>query len=127
MARYLLIQNYEGGNCDIPMGEWDPADIRGHIDFQIALDADLSAKGELVDSQGVSGPERAKRVVADGVAAPEVATGPFDGRSLAGYRVVDVSGEDRALEIAAASSAAPGPAGRAMQLPIEVREIMSAP
>ena len=26
MAKYLLIQNFEGGaGCDTPMGDWDPA------------------------------------------------------------------------------------------------------
>lgn len=124
MAKYLLIQNYEGGRgCTTPMGEWDPADIRAHIDFQIGLDAELSAAGELVDSQGVG--QNVTVVVSDG-AATDVDRREPAGR-LAGYRVVDVASAARALEIAARASAAPGPAGRPIEQPIEVREVMVAP
>jgi hypothetical protein len=38
MTRYLLLQNYEGGNCDVPMSEWAPADVTAHIDFQLAAE-----------------------------------------------------------------------------------------
>ena len=123
MAKYLLIQKYEGGNCDVPMGDWNPADIRGHIDFQIALNSELTAAGELVDAQGVG--EDAKRVVSDG--SSSTVTVPAGEVLLAGYRLVDVESEERALQIAARSSAAPGPAGRPLEQPIEVRQIMVAP
>jgi hypothetical protein len=129
MAKYLLIQNYEGGVCTEPMGTWDPADIRAHIDFQQGLNAELTTSGELVDAQGVAGPEQAKRVTSDGAAAPVVRNGPFPESSplLAGYRIVDVESEARALEIAAKTSAAPGPAGAPLQQTIEVRQVMVAP
>ena len=129
MSRYLLIQNYEGGVCDVPMGDWAPADIRAHIDFQQSVNEELVASGELVDAQGVAAPDQAKRVTWDGVGAPLISTGPFPESSplLAGFRIVDVDTEKRALEIAARASAAPGPAGVALQLPIEVRQIMVAP
>ena len=32
--------------------EWTPADIRAHIDFQHALNAELLQLGDLVDAQG---------------------------------------------------------------------------
>jgi hypothetical protein len=121
MTKFLLIQNYEGGACDVPMGDWDPADIRAHIDFQRALNAALVENGELVDAQGVA--ESAKRVTSDGVSA-QISTGPFGAPLLAGYRIVDVESEDRALEIAAQASAAPGPDGVPLRHPIEVREVM---
>ena len=126
MAKYLLIQHYEGGGCDRPMGTWEPADVRAHIEFQQALNEALTAAGELVDAQGVAGPDQAKRVTSDGTAA-EVTSGPFDRPLLAGYRIVDVDGEQRALEIAARASAAPGPDGVPMRQPIEVRQVMTAP
>ena len=123
MPKYLLIQNYEGGRgCDTPMGEWDPADIRAHIDFQVALDADLTAAGELVDSQGVG--QDGTVVISDGRTATTAAAG---GKLLAGYRVVDVDSEQRAVQIAARSSAAPGLGGVPLQQPIEVRHVMRAP
>ena len=46
---------------------------------------------------------------------------------LAGYRLIDVESLDRALEIAARASAAPGPGGVPIQQPIEVRQVMGAP
>ena len=123
MAKYLLIQHYEGGlGCDTPMGAWDPADIRGHIDFQVTLDADLAAAGELVDSQGVA--QEGRQVISDGTTSTFAEA---TGKLLAGYRVIDVDTEERALEIAARASAAPGAKGVPIQQPIEVRQIMRAP
>jgi hypothetical protein len=46
---------------------------------------------------------------------------------LAGYWIVDVESPKRAYEIAARASAAPGPGGVPLNLPIEMREVMSAP
>lgn len=124
MARYLLIQHYEGGAaCDAPMGTWDAADIRAHIDHQRTLNRELIAAGELVDAQGVA--REARRVVSDGETVSVGA--PGGGRLLAGYRVVDVGTEQRALEIAARASAAPGPGGVPVQQPIEVRQVMVDP
>jgi hypothetical protein len=46
---------------------------------------------------------------------------------LAGYWIVEVESADRACEIAARASAAPGPGGAPMNNLIEVRQIMSGP
>ena len=48
---------------------------------------------------------------------------------LAGYWLVDVESEQRAIEIAARTSAAPGPGGRPTRRQIEVHPLMemSAP
>ena len=35
MTKFMLLQNYGATlACDVPMTEWDPADIKAHIDFQ---------------------------------------------------------------------------------------------
>jgi hypothetical protein len=67
-------------------------------------------------------------VRADGVAAPVVTDGPFQEFKewLAGYQIVEVGSEERALEIAARLSAVPGPGGIGMQQPIQVRQVMQA-
>ena len=130
MTKYMLLQNYEGGAaCDVPMAEWDPADIKAHIDFQAALNKELTESGELVDAQGLAGPGLARFVVFSGAGAPVVTDGPFPESKelLAGYRMVDVESEERAIEIAAKASAAPGPGGVPIQQPIEVRQVMGAP
>ncbi|SLJ55184.1 DGPFAETKE family protein [Mycobacteroides abscessus subsp. abscessus] len=58
-----------------------------------------------------------------------VTDGPFPETKefLAGYLIVDVDGPERAVEIAAKASAAPGPGGRPIGERIEVRPVMSAP
>ena len=89
----------------------------------------LIESGELVDAQALTEPELAKTVVHDGVGAPVVTDGPFaEGKKLlAGYRIVDVESPERAIAIAAEASAAPGPGGKPIKQPIEVRELMGAP
>jgi hypothetical protein len=130
VMRFMLLQNYGEVESDCPpMTEWTPADIKAHIEFQQALNQELTQRGELVDAQGLAGPELAKYVVSDGASAPVITDGPFPESKevLAGYRIVDVETTQRAIEIAAQASAAPGPNGVAIRQPIEVREILSAP
>jgi hypothetical protein len=128
--RFMLLQNYgEVGSGCAPMNEWTPEDIKAHIDFQHALNAELLDRGELVDAQGLAGPDQARFVVSDGVGAPVITDGPFPEAKelLAGYRLIDVETLDRALEIAAQASAAPGQEGAPIRQPIEVRQVLSAP
>ena len=128
--RFMLLQNYGGVESDCPpMTEWTPGDVTAHIDFQHALNAELAARGELVNAQALAAPEVAKFVVADGATAPVITDGPYPESKelLAGFRVVDVETIGRALEIAAQASAAPGANGAPIRQAIEVREVLSAP
>jgi hypothetical protein len=130
MTKFMLLQSYGATiACDTPLGEWDPEDIKAHIRFQHDLNTELTDSGELVDAQGLAGPELARFVRFDGVGAPVVTDGPFPESKelLAGYRIIDVESEARAIEIAAKASAAPGPRGVPIQDAIEVRQIMGAP
>jgi hypothetical protein len=58
-----------------------------------------------------------------------VSDGPFPETKefLAGWWIVDCETPERAVELAAGVSAAPGPGGRPLNMPIEVRPVMSAP
>ena len=129
--RFMLLQAYGGVELEgcTPMNEWSPAEIKAHIDFQHTLNAELLESGELVDAQGLAGPDVAKFVVSDGVNPPRVMDGPYPESKelLAGYRLVDVDSLDRALELAARSSAAPGPGGVPIRQRIEVRQVLGAP
>jgi hypothetical protein len=128
--RFMLLQNYGEVESDCPpMTEWTPEDIRAHIEFQHVLNQELTERGELVDAQGLAGPEVAKFVVSDGRSAPVVTDGPYPEAKelLAGYRMIDVDTLERAVEIAARASAAPGVNGEPIRQPIEVREVMGAP
>jgi hypothetical protein len=128
--KFMLLQNYAATEVvSEPMSMWSEEDVRAHIEFQHRLNEELRERGELVDAQGLAAPELAKIVTHDGAGAPVVTDGPFPEAKelLAGYRIVDVESPERAIEIAAKASAAPGPGGAPIKQPIEVREVMGAP
>jgi hypothetical protein len=74
-------------------------------------------------------PGNARLVRAGKNGKPEVTDGPFPESKefLAGYWIVDVETPQRAHEIAARASAAPGKGGVPINMAIEVRQVMSAP
>jgi hypothetical protein len=123
--KFMLLQYYGGVEDLPPMSEWTPEEGQTHIDFQLALNAELRESGELIEAQALTAPELAKIVVSDG-GVPVITDGPFPESKelLAGYRMIDVESQERALEIAARGSAAPGPGGAPIRDRIEVREVM---
>jgi hypothetical protein len=128
--KYMLFKTYgAAAYCDTPINEWTPEEIQANIDFQKALGAELAKSGELVDAQGLAGPDEARLVSSDGRSAAVITDGPFPETKefLAGYWMVDVDSPERALEIAAQASAAPGPGGKPIGEYIEVRAVMGAP
>jgi hypothetical protein len=128
--KFMLIQSYTATETVTrPMSEWPEEDVKAHIEYQVRLNQKLAERGELVEAQGLTGPDLAKIVVHDGAGAPVVTDGPFPESKefLAGYRIVDVESPERAIEIAAEGSAAPGPNGVPIKQPIEVREVMGDP
>jgi hypothetical protein len=126
MTKYLLAINFEGGVVNTPMEEWKPEEITAHLDYYEALHRELVSSGELVESEVLAGPDLARIVTSDGASAPTVLDGPFQEFKewLAGYQIVDVESEARAIEIAAKISAVPGPDGAPVQQPIQVRQVM---
>src|SRR3954464_13181972 len=129
MPKYMVMQSYSGPEGLEPLPTWSPEDIKAHIAFQYALNAELTEAGELVDAQGLAGPDQAKFVTSDGVGAPVVTDGPFPETKelLAGYRLIDVETLERAVELPARAPPAPGPNGAPIRQPIEVRQALSAP
>jgi hypothetical protein len=127
--KYMLLMNYAEVPGVPPMSEWTPEEIEAHGAAMGAIHQELSERGELVGTAGLAGPDAAKIVTHDGVAPPVVSDGPFPESKefLAGYWLVDVESEARAVEIAARTSAAPGPSGKAVARQIEVRPVMHAP
>ena len=123
--RYLLGVNFESGVVDKPMEDWKPEEITAHLDYYGALREELLASGERVQSEVLAGPDLAKVVTSDGHDTL-VTDGPFQEFKewLAGYQIVDVESEERAIEIAAKLSAVPGPDGVPTQQPIQVRQVM---
>jgi hypothetical protein len=128
MPKFLLLQNYTVVEGVQPITAWTPGELKAHVEFQLTLNAELVESGELVDAQGLAGPEQAKYVTFADFGAPVVTDGPFPEAKglLAGYRMVDVESEARAVEIAAKVSSAPGPGGGPIRQPIEVRQVLAA-
>ena len=126
MTRYLLAVDFQPGVVDTPMSEWKPEEITAHLEYYGALNRELVANGELVDATILTGPDLAKIVTSDGRTAPVVTDGPFQEFKewIAGFQIVDVDSERRAIEIAAKVSAVPGPGGVPLQQPIQVRQLM---
>jgi len=126
MTKYLLIVDFQPGVAERPMEDWQPAEVQAHLDYYRVLLRELQASGELLKSEVLTGPDLAHVVTSDGINPPVVTDGPFAEFKewIAGYEIVDVESEARAIEIAARLSAVPGPGGRATQQPIQVRRIM---
>ena len=125
--KFMLMMHYAGEGMSI--FTWPQKDVQAHIEFMHAFNRKLDESGELVDAQGLSGPEQAKVVRARKGGPPAISDGPFPESKefLAGFWLIDCESEKRAIEIAATASAAPGLGGVAMSIPIELRQVMSAP
>ena len=107
---------------------WSKEDIQAHIAFMIGLNKELKESGELISAEGLSFPDQAKLIVADKDRTP-ITDGVFPESKefLAGFWIVDVKSPERAYQLAAHISAAPGKNGAPVCMPIEVRPVMSAP
>jgi hypothetical protein len=127
--KFMLMMNAPYGKGDWGVVNWSKSDFKAHIDFMIGFNKELSDAGELVGAEGLAAPAEAKIVRAGKGGAPEVTDGPFAEAKefLAGYWIVDVESPKRAYELAARASTAPGPGGTPLNMPIEVRQVMSAP
>jgi hypothetical protein len=105
---------------------WPQQDIKAHMDFLKAFNKDLSDAGEFVRTEGLGGPEHIKLVRANKNGTPAITDGPFPESKevLAGYWIIDVDSPQRAYELAARVSAAPGPGGKPLYITLEVRPVM---
>jgi hypothetical protein len=125
--KYMLMMKTAPVEGLPPVHEWKPDEMKASGAHMMQIHQELAERGELLGTEALAGAEAAKIVTSDGVRAPVVTDGPFPEAKefLAGYWLVDVENEERAIEIAARTSAAPGPGGRATQRPIEVRAVMT--
>mgnify|MGYP003581305634 FL=1 len=126
--KYMMMMHAPRGTGDWQVTNWSPEDFTAHIEFMHRFNRELTESGEWVDGQGLTAPAEAKLVRAGRDGTP-VTDGPFPEAKefLAGYWIVEVDSPERAYELAAKASAAPGPGGAPLNMPIEVRQVMSAP
>ena len=126
--RYMLMMNAPRGAGDWQINSWTPDEFKAHIAFMHRYNAELTDAGEMVEAQGLSMPGEAKLVRAGKDGTP-VTDGVFPEAKefLAGFWVVEVDTPERAYVLAAKASAAPGRGGAPLNMPIEVRQVMSGP
>jgi hypothetical protein len=127
-VKYMILMQHNTQEWE-SWNSWSPGDIKTMVDFMDQLNNDLQQSGELLDAQGLGGPRFAKIVHARTGADPIVTDGPFPEAKefLAGFWVVDVASEARAIEIAARASACPGPGGEPGNSPVEVHPVQDGP
>lgn len=127
--KFMMMMNMPRGTGDYQINQWTPEALNAHIRFMKDLNRDLQKSGEFVDAQGLTPPGQAQIVKFGGAGAPIVSDGPFaeSKEFLAGFWIIEVDRRERAYEIAARASSAPGPDGKPLVIPIELREVMSAP
>jgi hypothetical protein len=121
--KYMLMMHAPAGPYTI--FTWPKKDFHAHIAFLENVNKDLRESGEFVTAQGLTAPDQAKLVRAGKDGTP-ITDGVFPESKefLAGYWIVEVESPERAYEIAARASAAPGPGGVPLNMTIEVRQFM---
>jgi hypothetical protein len=131
MPKFLLLKHYRGGpepyrSCP-PMDQWAPEDVEAHMAFQHHVSEMLERNGEFVDAQALA--PAGSWVRYDGEGRPPVTDGPFAETKdlIAGWMVIDVDSEQRAVDLAGELSAAPGPGGRPIHEWIELRPFLAEP
>lgn len=124
--KYILMMNTMKAGQGVP--KWPRKDLQAHIAFMMNLNKELREAGEFVSAEGLSFPEQA-RVVRAGEDGMPITDGVFpEGKEfLAGFWIVDVKSPERAYALAARISAAPGPEGAPLNMPVEVRPVASGP
>ena len=125
--KYMLMMNVPGQQ-PYQIMRWPKQDFEAHMAFMIGFNKELREAVELVAVEGLSGPDQARLVRAGKNGAP-ITDGVFPESKefLAGYWIVDVESPERAYELAARASAAPGVGGEPLNMPIEVRQVMDGP
>jgi len=127
--KYLMLKHYRGGptpTVDIPpMDRWTPEEVDAHMRYMSDFATRLQDSGEFVDAQALA-PE-GTFVRFDGEGRPPVTDGPFAETKdlIAGWMIIDVDSWERATELAAELSAAPGAGGEPIHEWLEVRPFLT--
>jgi len=124
--RYMLLMTGTCAGVD-HYRAWSEKDIQAHFAYLQKLNRELTGSGEFVATAPLAPPQQALTVRAGKDGAP-VTDGVFPESKefLLGYWIVDVDCPERACAIAARLSAGPGPGGVPTNMPIEVRQVMTA-
>lgn len=126
--KFMMMMHTLRGTGDYGINNWAPEDFKVHIAFMHRFSKELSESGELVVAEGLATPREARliRAAKDGTPVTD-GVFPESKEFLAGFWIIEVERPERAYELAAKASAAPGPRGAPLNMAIEVRQVMSGP
>src|SRR5579864_7124661 len=112
-----MMNNMSRGPAYAGVSGWQPNDIQVHTVYLKNLTKSIKESGELVSVEGLALADEALIVRAGNDGAP-ISDGAFpeNREFLAGYWVVNVESPERACQIAAHASAAPGPGGAILNM-----------
>jgi len=122
--KFMLIMNSPLDGYETYLS-WPKEVLEANTAFMVQFSRKLRESGELVSTAGLASPREAKLVRAGADGKP-ITDGVFPESKefLAGYWIVDVESEERAYEIAADASKAPGIGEKPFE--IEVRAILGS-
>jgi len=130
MAKYLLLKHYRGAPApvnNVPMDQWAPDEVDAHMRYMGDFADRLLRTGEFVDGQALAPDGMWVSSGSDGITP--VVDGPFAETKdlIAGWMIIDVDSRERAIELAAELSSAPGAGGRPIHEWLEVRPFLTEP
>ena len=125
--KFMVQMNVKKGPYQ--MEGWAPEDVKRMVGFMDQLNSDLKKTGQWVAAEGLVSPDQARIVTANADGSPTVTDGPFaeSKEFIAGYWIINVKDADEAYRFAARVSSCPGPGGKALNMPVEVRAVGEAP
>ena len=125
--KFMVQMNVKKGPYQ--MEGWSQEDIKRMVGFMNKVNTDLKASGQFVVAEGLVGPDEARLVKANEDGTPSVTDGPFAETKefIAGFWIIEVKDADEAYRFAAKVSLCPGPGGKPMHMPLEVRAVGQAP
>ena len=125
--KFMMQMNVKGGSYQAE--SWPKQDVKAMVDFMNRFNADLKSKGQWVFGEGLVSPDQARLVHAGDDGRPVVTDGPFaeSKEFIAGFWIVDVKNAEEAYALAAKVSLCPGPGGKPLHMPLEVRQVGQAP
>ena len=125
--KFMVQMNVKKGPYQ--MAGWSQEDVKRMVGFMNKTNAELKAAGQWVVGEGLVSPEEARLVKANEDGSPSVTDGPFaeSKEFIAGFWIIDVKDAGEAYGIAARISLCPGPGGKPLHMPLEVRQVGQAP
>ena len=125
--KFMVQMNVKRGPYQ--MEGWAPEDIKRMVGYMNDLNKDLKTRGQFSVAEGLVGPDQTRLVTATADGTPSVTDGPFaeSKEFIAGFWIIEVASADEAYTFAAKVSSCPGPGGKPLNMPVEVRQVGEAP